>query len=291
LDFKLIILTFTLLTSISALGFNKDFTTVNDRVPYEFKLMFESLKSDSKTKADQFKLVALAQDLNTNLAPLQKNTIFFLMKSEIIKNVLEYKIPKSRPFTPSQANVQRLFAKWEQNQKSYSSFSRWIIQSILAEMKQAEADGFILAGQDLRPQLFTGDKQAKTVRFLRFMKYASAWCDQIDSRSAGEFNQLASTVSWVTLDRLNQRALLLKRYASTSQSDTTTVTFNIPGELANYSPSEIKNLEEPPVPTLKEASEATRQEAEEQTQKLAPEDLSPLSEDIQKKIDDQLPVE
>lgn len=280
-----------LLTSLTAFAFNKDFTTVNDRVPYEFRLMFESLKGDAKSSADQFKLVAQAQDLNKNLGPLQKNTIFFLMKSEIIKNVLEYKIPKSRPFSPNAAAVQRVYSKWEQNQKSYNSFSRWIIQSILAELKVAEADGLILSGQELRPQLFTGEKQVKAIRFLRFMKYAGAWCDKIETLSAPEFNKLAAAVSWVTLDRLNQRALLLKRYASTSQSDTTTVTFNIPGELLNISPSEIKNLQDTPVPTLKEASEATRQEAKEQTEKLAPDDLSPISEDIQKKIDQQLPVE
>ncbi len=291
MDFKKFTLLILALTSLQCLGFNKDFTTVNDRVPYEFKLMFESLKLEAKSKADQFKLVAMSQDLNTNLAPLQKNTIFFLMKSEIIKNVLEYKIPKSRPFAPNSANIQRLFAKWEQNQKTYNSFSRWIVQSILAEMKVAEADGLILAGQDLRPGLFTGEKQIKTVRFLRFMKYAAAWCDQIESLNPDEFNKFAGTVSWVTLERINQRALLLKRYASSSQSDVTTMTFNIPGELLNVSPSEIKNLQDPPTPSLKEASEATRQEAKEQTEKLTPEDLSPISEDIQKKIDQQLPIE
>ena len=277
--------------SYSALGFNKDFTTVNDRVPYEFKLMFEAQKQESKSTDDQFRLVAISQDLNTNLGPLQKNTIFFLMKSEIIKNVLEYKIPKSRIFIPNRTNVQRVMTRWEQFQKSYNPFSRWIIQSLLAELKQADLDGLILQGQDLRPQLFTGEKQTKTIRFLRFMKYASSWLDQIDSLNPREFNQLSKNVAWTTMDRLNQRALLLKRYASTSQSDVTTVTFNIPESLSNLSPSEIKTLQEGPTPTLKEASEATRQEAKDQTQKMAPEDLSPLSEDIQKGIDQQLPIE
>lgn len=291
MDFKLPLLLILSLSSVHVFGFNKDFTTVNDRVPYEFKLMFESLKDQANNKTDQFKLVALSQDLNTNLSPLAKNTIFFLMKSEIIKNVLEYKIPKSRPFTATTGSVQRLLSKWDLNQKSYTSFSRWIIQSVLAELKQADADGLILAGDVIKTQNLSGEKQIKAIRFLRFMKYAASWCDQIENLSAAEFNQLAASVSWVAMDRLNQRALLLKRYASTSQSETTTVTFNIPGELVNLSPSEIKNLQEAPTPTLKEASEASRQEAKEQTQKLAPEDLSPLSEDIQKKIDQQLPVE
>ncbi len=291
MDYKFKILPILLLISFNSFGFNKDFTTVNDRVPYEFKLMFESLKEQSKNEADQFKLVAVSQDLNTNLSPLAKNTIFFLMKSEIIKNVLEYKIPKSRPFTATTGSVQSLLSKWDLNQKSYTSFSRWIIQSVLAELKQADADGLILAGQVIKTQTLTGEKQTKAFRFLRFMKYASAWCDQIESLSPAEFNRLAASVSWTTMDRLNQRALLLKRYASTSQGDTTTVTFNIPSALLNISPSEIKSLQEGPTPTLKEASESSRQEAREQTQKIAPEDLSPLSEDIQKKIDQQLPVE
>lgn len=285
----LIALLFVLLSAQSSFAFNKDFTTVNDRVPYEFKLMFDSLKNEVKGGDEKFRMVAIAQDLNTNLGPLQKNTIFFLMKSEIIKNVLEYKIPKARPFPPNHTNIQRIMAKWERYQKVYNPFSRWIIQSLMAEIKTADIDGLILAGQELRPGLFNGEKQAKAVRFLRFMKYASAWFDQIDGLSPKEFNELTKSVSWTTMDRLNQRSLLLKRYASASQSSITTMTFNIPSNLTNLSPSEIKKLQEGPVPSLKEASEATRQEAKQQTEKMAPEDLSPLSDDIQKGVNQLIP--
>ena len=70
-----------LILSNLAFGFDKDFTTVNDRVPLEFNHLFDSLKLNARTPAEKVRLIGLAQELNQNLGFLSKEHIFLLMKN------------------------------------------------------------------------------------------------------------------------------------------------------------------------------------------------------------------
>ena len=97
-----------LMLSTSAWGFDKDFKTINDRVPLEFNHLFESMKLSIKTPSEKIQLVGICKELDENLGFLAKEHVFLLMKSEVIKNVLEYKFSKVRSFAMTTFLLERL---------------------------------------------------------------------------------------------------------------------------------------------------------------------------------------
>ena len=73
------------------MGFHKDFRIESDRIPTEFTLLFDSMKIELKNQKDQIRMVGLIQEIGDNLGILEKEQIYFLLKSEVIRNVLEHK--------------------------------------------------------------------------------------------------------------------------------------------------------------------------------------------------------
>jgi hypothetical protein len=286
LIFKLL---FLLSFSLSAWAFDKDFKTVNDRVPLEFFHLFESMKIGLKTPSEKIQFVGICKDLDENLGFLQKDHIFLLMKSEVIKNVLEYKHKKNRNFEVTNILVKRLNEDYESKQELLSPFSQWIFRSILAELKHRQNMGLI-SDKNFNPANFDGAKKTEAQRFARYLTYLVPWIDKMDFLSASDFNNLTKDVSWVILRRLNERSLLFKRFASTATTDTKITIFNIPGKLLELHPEDIKRAQSDATPlTLKEESEKAKVEAAKQIESATPDDLSPLSEELSKELDQKVP--
>lgn len=280
---------FLALFSSSVLAFDKDFKTVNDRVPLEFQLLFESMKVAAKTPSDKLQLVGIAKELDENLGTLQKEHIFFLMKSEVIKNVLEYKHQKVRSFDMTTFLIERLEEDFKKKEGLLSPFSQWIWRSIIAELNYRKSLGLI-TGKSFTPNAFDGAKREEARRFARYLKYLMPWIDKMDSMSAAEFNQLTKEVSWVVLNRLNDRSILFKRFASTAASDTKVTIFNIPQRLLELHPEDIKRMQSDVTPlTLKEESAKEKNEAKKQVQDVTADDLSPLSDEVNKELDQKAP--
>lgn len=120
-------------------GFDKDFKTVNDRVPLEFNYLFESMKIGSQSPSDKLKLVGICKELDENLGLLQTEHIFLLLKSEVIKNVLEYKHQKIRAFDMTIPLISRIEEDFNKKQSLLNPFSQWIWRSIIAELKHRES--------------------------------------------------------------------------------------------------------------------------------------------------------
>lgn len=282
MKFNLLILVFLISTNIFA--FDKDLKTVNDRTTLEFNLLFEAMKLEAKTPSDRIKFVGLCKELDENLGFLSKDQIFLLMKSVVIKELLEYKFTKVRQYDMTTLLIDRLESGFTQKERFLNGFSKWIWRSVLAELKSREKSG-IITTRSFNPRTFEGDKMTEALRFQKYLTYLSPWVDKMDSLSAPEFNTLVKEVSWVILRRLNERSLLFKRYASTASGDTKITLINIPQKLLDLRPEDIKRMQnDEPDMTLKEQSEKEKSRAQETVEKVTPEDFSPLSDDLNREL-------
>jgi hypothetical protein len=278
---------FILIFSFSALAFDKDFTTVNERVPLEFGLLFESLKLEVKTPSEKLRMVGLCKDLNTNLGSLKKEQIYFLMKSEVIKNTMEFKFSKTRQFDVTTLLVKRLDEGYGEKSKYMNKFALWIWRSILAELKIRQKSG-IITERSFSARTFEGARLQEALRFEKYLHYLNPWIDRMDSYNAPEFNQLSKEVSWVILRRLNERSLLFKRYAASATSDTQVTLFNIPQRLLDLKPSQIKNIDNDAPLSYQEQSEVEKTKASKTMEKVTPQDMSPISDDLAEELDKKL---
>ncbi len=274
---------------LKSYGFDKDFKTANDRVPLEFSYLFESMKIGIKTDAEKIRFAGLCKELDDNLGVLQKEHIFLLMKSEVIKNLLEYKHDKVRSFDVTSFLIVRLEEDFKKKEGLLTPLSQWLWRSTIAELKYRESLGLI-SSQSFKPQLFEGPKKAEAERLGRYLKYLIPWIDKMDSLTAAEFNDLTKKVSWIILTRLNQRSLLFRTLATTAATDSKVSLFNIPGKYLELEPQDIKKIKNNEAPlSLKEESNKEKTEASTQIQNLTPDDLSPLSDEISKELEQKAP--
>lgn len=274
-----------LFLSPPARAFDKDYTVINDRVPLEFSFLFESMKLEIKAPSEKLRMIALSKDLNDNLGFLKKEHIFMLMKTEVIKGVLEYKFDKIRLFDMNTLLITRLEEDYEKKKKYLNSFSRWIWQSTLAELNHRKKMGLITAAS-FTVSRFEGAKKQDALRFQKYLNYLLPWIDKMDSLDTVAFNELSKEVSWTILERINGRSVLFKRYASTATGDTQTVIINIPQKLLDLKPADIKNMQNDTLPlSLAEQSKLEKLKAAGEIEKATPLDMSPLSEDVARELE------
>lgn len=274
-----------LVLSAPVFAFDKDFTVINDRVPLEFSLMFNSMKLEIKTPSDKLRMIALCKDLNDNLGFLAKEHIFMLMKTEVIKGALEYKFSKVRQFDMNTLLITRLEDDFKSKKAYLNSYSKWLWQSIIAELNHRKKMGLITASS-FNPMVFDGAKRTEAMRFNRYLTYLYPWIDKMDSLDAASFNKLAMEVSWETLERINERSILFKRYASTATSNTKTVIVNIPQKLLELHPEDIKNMQNDTAPlSLSEQSKKEKAEAAKEMEGVTPLDMSTMSDDVAKELE------
>lgn len=278
---------FLLVISFQAMAFDKDFKALSDRVPHEFSMLFDSLKIEIKTPSEKLRMVALCKDLNDNLGFLKKEHIFVLMKTEIIKSTLEYKFSKVRQFDMNNLLVTRLENDYNSKKQYLNGFSRWIWQSILAELHHRQKMGLITS-MSFDAGRFEGAKKQEALRFQRYLTYLFPWIDKMDSLDAAGFNKLSKTVSWSVLERINARSVLFKRYASTATGDTQTVVINIPQKLINLHPEDIKNMQNDQMPlSLSDQSKIEKAEATKEIDKVTPLDMSTMSDDLAEELENK----
>ena len=275
---------FILLFSFSAMGFDKDFTAIGERVPLEFGLLFDSLKLEAKTPSEKLKMVALCKDLNTNLGSLKKEHIYFLMKSEVIKDTMEFKFAKTRQFDVTTLLIKRLDEGYAQKSKYLNKFSLWIWRSVLAELKLRQKSG-IITERSFSARTFDGARLQEALRFEKYLNYLNPWIDRMDSYTAPEFNKLSKEVSWVILRRLNERSILFKRFAASAVGDTQVTLFNIPQRLLDLKPSQIKNIENDAPLSYQEQSQIEKDSATKTVDKVTPEDMSTISDGLAEELD------
>lgn len=273
--------------SFNAFSFDKDFALINDRAPLEFNLLFESLKLTIKNPSEKLRMVGLCKDLNDNLGFLKKEQIFMLMKTELIKGTLEYKFTKVRQFDMTTLLITRLEESFNSKKAYLNSFSKWIWQSILAELNHRKKMGLI-SSNSFNSGNFSGPKRLEAIRFERYLVYLHPWIDKMDSLDAGNFNNLAKEVSWSILERLNERSLLFKRFASAATGDSQITIINIPQKLSELNPEEIKDMQNDMMPlSLADQSKVEKSNAAEELEKVTPLDMSAISDDLANELENK----
>lgn len=279
-------LLFLTLLPLTAFSFHKDFKTVNDRVPLEFQHLFTSMKLEVKTPIEKVQLVGLCKELDDNLSFLPKEHLFLFLKSEVIKNTLEYKFAKVRQFDLTVSLIERLEKSLKKNEQYLNPYSIWIWRSIIAELNLRREHGLITQ-KSFNARSFEGAKLAEAIRFEKYLKYLMPWIDIMDSLSPQDFNNTTEKVGWTVLRRINLRALLFRKFASTAAGDTKLSLFNIPQKLLNLKPDDIRNVEdEKLIPSsLKEEGSREKSEAAQSVEKATPTDMSPLSDELSKEIE------
>ncbi len=281
-----IFIVFLCLFSLKASAFNKDFTIISDKTPYEFNIMFNSMKGQVKELNDQIKLVGISEDLNRNLGFLEKEHIFLLLKSEVTKSVLEYRFEKTRQFDITLSLIQRLESRFEDQQRYLTDFSKWIWRSLIAELKHRQKLGLITQSS-FNPTLFSGEKKAQALRFQKYLHYLMPWIDQMDNLDHQRFNELSLKVSWEVLRKINDRSLLFKNMSYAQASESTQL-FNIPEKLQNLTPDKVKELQFlDQNKSLREKALEEKTKATDQINQIEANDLSPLSDEISKELENQ----
>jgi hypothetical protein len=210
-----------------------------------------------------------------------------LMKTEVIKATLEYKFSKVRQFDMNTHLIARLEEDFKSKKQLLNSFSRWIWQSVLAELNHRKKVGLI-TDASFNPMTFDGTKRQDAMRFARYLNYLFPWIDKMDSLDPSKFNQLTMKVSWRILERINDRSILFKRYASVAAGDSQTVIINIPQKLLELHPEDIKKMQSDTLPTsLAEQSKAEKVQAAEEMEKVTPLDMSTMSDDLAKELENK----
>jgi hypothetical protein len=274
----------SLLFSATVFAFDKDFKTSNERLPFDFILLFNSLKVEMKTSPEKIRMVGLCQEIEANLGILEKQHIYLLLKSEIAKGVLEHKFSKVRQFDVTTTLLSRLEEDFIQKSKYLNPFSKYIWRSLMADLRAKVTSG-ILTDKSFDPNKFDGAKRIEAYRFQRYLKYLLPWIDKMDSLSAVQFNELTKEISWDILEKLNERAQLFKRFASAATTETQTRLFNIPQRLLNVSPEDIKKAQSDAPLTLQERAQKEKSDAQATVEQVTPEDMSTVSEDVMKELD------
>lgn len=277
--FKLLLLIFPM----TVFAFNKDFKTNNERVPLEFQHLFTSMKLEVKTPIEKVQLVGICKELDDNLGFLPKEHLFLFLKSEVIKDTLEYKFAKVRQFDLTINLIERLEKDLKTKESYLNPYALWIWRSVIAELNLRREHGLI-SQKSFNPRAFEGAKLAEATRFEKYLKYLMPWIDRMDSLPVNDFNSLTKEVGWTVLRRINDRSLLFKKFASTAAGDTRLPLFNIPQKLMELNPEEIKDIQsEKLLPSsLREEGAREKDEASETVEKATPSDMSPLSDEIDK---------
>jgi hypothetical protein len=246
--------------SLASWGFDADFKIIHTQTPLEFQILFESLKVRLKDPAQQSRLKALCQGINTGLGSLTDYQMMFLLKSEVSKTFLEWS-KSSRPLSVTDLTVKRLENIYQKNQLFYTDFSHWFIEALLSDLKN-------------KNQLSTS---------LPFMSF---WVEQLDTLSPQDFNQLTTEASWKVLERLRMKSQFTKKFVTSATKPTLTVIFNIPEaqkalQEGPASPNELNDMNQAdpiePSQTAKEES----QKALEQVKNLKPKNAATPEEKSQ----------
>lgn len=242
------------------------------------------IKSDSEKKL----FIDTCKELDRNLGSLSKENIFFLMKSEVIKNTLEYKHSKVRSFDITTSLISNLEEDLEKKQSALTPFSLWIWRSVIAELKLRESIGLISA-KSFNVSNFNSEKRIQAQRFSKYLNYLIPWIDKMDNLNAENFNNLSKEVSWLILKRLNQRSILFQQIASTASTGIKYSIFNIPQNILQNLETDSEIPNEKSSRSLQEVSQKERFQAEQQIQNISADDLSPLSDELSKELEQKAP--
>lgn len=183
-------------------------TPAKDKLPLELVVLLESLNELKLTPNEQNQYIDEAKTLNGFLKFLTKEQIYFLVKAQIYKNVLEkefqgdYKITK---FTS--LDIEAIEKNYKANKNSYSPYASWLIQSVLSDFSTLKNyPGF----NQVKLSIVDKDPTLNLIR--KKLNLLSPWLGAIATLTAQDFNGRLKKMMFKTLADVKDGAYLLKTY-------------------------------------------------------------------------------
>ena len=237
-----------------------------EKLPLELVLLAKSINELKLVPADRDHVSDLAKNLNRNLKFLNKDQIYFLVKSEIYKNVLEKEFQgdfKIMKFTS--LDIGNIEKNYLENRAQYSPFSRWLVESVISDFGELKNyPGFNNVKLDVPEK----DPTLNLVR--RKLTLLSPWLGAVASLKAGEFNQKMKRLMIKVMEDLDLSVSIYKANLTNKEldpEDMITVQNISAQKLPIKEKVEEESEESVPATTLS-ASEEEKSAAEKATQNI-----------------------
>lgn len=183
-------------------------TPHQEKLPLELVILINSINELKLTPEENSRYIDEAKTLNGFLKFLTKEQIYFLVKSQIYKNVLEkefqgdYKITK---FTS--LDIEAIEKNYRLNSKKYSTYASWLIQSVLSDFSTLKNyPGF----NQVKLTIVEKDPTLNIIR--KKLNLLSPWLGAISTLTAVDFNGRLKKMMFKTLADIKDSAYLLKTY-------------------------------------------------------------------------------
>ncbi len=194
------------------------FLKINETaLPLEFVLLAESINELKLSQDEKDKIAEKIKGINSNLKFLKKEQIFFILKSELYKSILEkefhsdFKIMKFTNLDIS--NIEKAYGL---NKKDFSPFARWLVESVISDFSELKNyPGFNNVKLDVP------EKDATLNLVRKKLSLLSPWLGAISSLKASEFNLRLKKMIVEILSDIELSTGVYKSYLTNKDMDST----------------------------------------------------------------------
>jgi hypothetical protein len=187
---------------------------IPSKTPIEFEMLYNRIQSTLIPKEkDDFLL--LSHELQKYFNLIEENQLFFLIKSTIYKAILQFEFDFFiQEIDINNAFLNQIEAKLSANDKIYSIFDKWLINSIIADLFSYRNTPLLdqLGGTDVKSAKLEDMKLAAELR--RKLRYLKPWFYTFDKLKPKEFTELTREASWRLIKMIYSSAKLFYFYTS-----------------------------------------------------------------------------
>jgi hypothetical protein len=218
-------------------------------LPLEFVLLAESINELKLIQEEKDKISEKIKLINSNLKFLKKEQIFFILKSELYKSILEREFHNDfRIMKFTNLDISNIEKAYLANKKEYSPFARWLVESVISDFGELKNyPGFNSVKMDVPEKDVTLNLVRKKLSLL------SPWLGAISALKASEFNFRLKKMLFEILSDIEISTGIYKNYLTNTELDSSDfITINT---ITNKKlPIKIKNEDETP-PSQKESED------------------------------------
>ncbi len=152
---------------------------VDKSFPKEFEFVFSRVKHQLNDE----QLISMCEKIESALTNVPKKYVFYLLKSDIYKNILDFEYDSYTPGLSLNKNLlEQVERKFANNQKKYTPMAQWIYRSFISDL-----DFRIKAKENLNA--------AHESKFLR------PWYKNMKDKTPEEFNSLVDQIALSSFQR------------------------------------------------------------------------------------------
>ncbi len=188
--------------------YSNDFSNIRieaDSAPYVMVLILQHLKEIPPGPEVSSDILDFMSSINENLINLDQVNRTFLTTSEVYKSILNYRmdfLTFKQKVTIQQ--IKDIKKKFDQNQTVYSSFSQFIIDSVLKDFEPYLAKDFL--SRYHKQNTFDTKEYKKSMELKKRLKYSGPWLNIISSLNPEKFNRHLVKVIHYLLQNLSAQS-------------------------------------------------------------------------------------